>query len=155
MTDDEARALFADLRKAGGKVAPDQLDEVWAALPTVRTEEILGSWRGSEFDTGHRMNGTLEKVGWFGKTFHSTSDVQPLVCRGTDGELYSNVELGGGEASLWMVEFRGEVTATMVYDGRPVFDHFKRVDDETLMGIMNGKQVLDHGRHYYFILDRV
>jgi len=38
-----------------------------------------------------------------------------------------------------MIEFRGETTATMVYDGQPVFDHFKRVDENTLMGIMNGK----------------
>ena len=27
-----------------------------------------------------------------------------------------------GEASLWMEEFRGEVVASMVYDGRPVHD---------------------------------
>jgi hypothetical protein len=60
-----------------------------------------------------------------------------------------------GEASLWMIEFRGEVTATMVYDGRPVFDHFKMVDDRTLMGIMNGKAVTYRGKHFYFSLERV
>jgi hypothetical protein len=53
-----------------------------------------------------------------------------------------------------MVEFRGESTATMVYDGRPVLDHFKRVDEGTLLGVMNGKGVLDDGRHYYFVLER-
>ncbi len=44
----------------------------------------------------------------------------------------------------------------MVYDGRPVLDHFKQVDPATLMGIMNGRpeQVLDDGRHYYFLLER-
>ena len=52
--------------------------------------------------------------------------------------------------------FVGEVTATMVYDGAPIFDHFKKVDDSTLMGIMNGKSalVLDGGQHYYFLLER-
>jgi len=53
-----------------------------------------------------------------------------------------------------MVEFRGESTATMVYDGQPVLDHFKRVGEDTLLGIMNGRGVRDQGHYYYFRLDR-
>jgi Domain of unknown function (DUF4334) len=53
-----------------------------------------------------------------------------------------------GEASLWLEEFRGEVTATMVYDGAPIHDHFKVVDDRTLMGIMNGKGEVDVSRDH-------
>ena len=34
----------------------------------------------------------------------------------------------------------------MVYDGQPIHDHFKRVDDDTVMGIMNGKARLQDGR---------
>jgi GXWXG protein/Domain of unknown function (DUF4334) len=83
--------------------------------------------------TGHRMNGLLAKAKWFGKTFTSATDVQPLVCLGDDGNKFSNVKLGKGEASLWMEEFRGEVTATMVYDG---------------------KHVVDDGRYFYFYLER-
>ncbi|GIF21695.1 hypothetical protein BJ973_004860 [Actinoplanes tereljensis] len=148
----DARARFAELRKQDGRIPTGDLDEIWAALEPVRAEDILGEWRGSEFDTGHPLNGQLEKAGWHGKTFLSVSDAKPLICRGPDGELYSNTELGKGEASLWNVEFRGEVTATMVYDGQPVFDHFKRVDDDTLMGIMNVKR--NAGQFYYFILER-
>ncbi|MBT2509809.1 DUF4334 domain-containing protein [Streptomyces sp. ISL-98] len=158
MNIDEARARFRALRAGdgagSGKVDPDELDAIWVALETVRPGEILGSWQGSEFDTGHRMNGQLGAVRWYGKTFDALLDAKPLVCRDEAGELYSNVELGKGEASLWDVEFRGETTATMVYDGQPIFDHFKKVDDGTLMGIMNGKNVLDDGRHFYFVLDR-
>ncbi len=63
--------------------------------------------------------------------FNSATDVKPLVCLDDDGNKFSNIEdkLGKGEASLWMEEFRGEVTATMVYDGQPTHDHFKVVDD--------------------------
>ncbi|GIM90956.1 DUF4334 domain-containing protein [Paractinoplanes toevensis] len=148
----DAQARFTALRHQDGPIPTAELDEVWAALGPVRAEEILGAWRGSEFDTGHPLNGQLAKAGWHGKTFVSVSDAKPLICRGPDGELYSNIELGKGEASLWNVEFRGEVTATMVYDGRPVFDHFKRVDDDTLMGIMNVKG--NAGLFYYFILEK-
>ncbi|NYV76849.1 DUF4334 domain-containing protein [Streptomyces sp. UH6] len=155
MNTSEARARFQELRAVDGPVDAAGLDAVWAALDTVRPEEILGEWKGGEFETGHPLNGMLAKAGWYGKSFASVHDVKPLLCRDEKGELYSNVELGKGEASLWTVEFRGESTATMVYDGQPVFDHFKRVDDATLMGIMNAKGVTAEGPYYYFFLERV
>ncbi len=38
-------------------------------------------------------------------------------------------------------------------------DHFKQVDDRAVMGIMNGKGVIDVqdgvGRYFYFFLERV
>ncbi|MGP2439884.1 DUF4334 domain-containing protein [Streptomyces sp. JW3] len=151
---DEARTRFAVLRGKESAVSADELDTVWAALPAVRVEDILGAWRGGEFDTGHPLNGRLRASGWYGKTFAAAADAKPLIMRGEDGNLYSDTTLGKGEASLWMVEFRGEVTATMVYDGQPVLDHFKAVDDRTLMGIMNGKGFGD-GPFFYFFLDRV
>ncbi|MFW3113664.1 hypothetical protein MHAE_07823 [Mycobacterium haemophilum DSM 44634] len=43
----------------------------------------------------------------------------------------------------------------MVYDGQPVHDHFKKIDDDAVMGSMNGKGVLDNGRYYYFYLERL
>jgi hypothetical protein len=138
-----AHLRFKELQAEGGKVAPAELDEIWAALETVRPEEILGRWKGSEFDNGHPLCGMLASMGWYGKTFNSALDAKPLIMRGTDGQLFSDVETGKGEASLWMIEFRGECTATMVYDGQPIFDHFKRVDQDTLMGIMNGKTLPD------------
>ncbi|MGC9496541.1 DUF4334 domain-containing protein [Streptomyces sp. WG7] len=151
----EARTRFRTLRETKGPVEATELDAVWAALEVVRPEEILGEWKGGEFDTGHPLNGELAKAGWYGKTFTAVHDAKPLICRDPEGRLYSDRELGKGEASLWTVEFRGESTATMVYDGRPVLDHFKRVDDSTLMGIMNAKGVPADGPFYYFFLERV
>ena len=43
------------------------------------------------------------------------------------------------DASLRAVEHRGVVTATMVYDNHPVFDHFRRVDGATVLGLMDRK----------------
>lgn len=146
---------FAQLRTLR-KVRSEDLDELWAALPTVRAEEILGSWKGSALDNGHPGCAMLIQNPWYGKIFNSLNDAKPLVMYAEDGSLYSNVELMNGEASLWNIEFRGEVTATMVYDGQPVFDHFKRVDERTLLGIMNGKSVElvnEHGVFLYFFLE--
>ncbi|GAA3025092.1 DUF4334 domain-containing protein [Gordonia defluvii] len=154
MPENDAAGQILARVDSGEMNSREALDQLWAQLPTVRIDEILGAWRGGELPTGHPMDGQLEQVGWHGKTFRSALDVQPLVCRGADGELYSNKELGNGEASLWHVEFRGEVTASMVYDGQAVIDHFKRVDDQTLMGIMNGKSSLVREHHFYFYLVR-
>ncbi|MCW4353704.1 DUF4334 domain-containing protein [Hoyosella sp. YIM 151337] len=150
-----ARGRFDELLRLKGAVDPAELDTIWTALPRVRAEEILGEWKGSEFATGHPLCGQLNKIRWYGKSFLSLLDAKPLICRREDGTLYSNTTTMKGEASLWNVEFRGEVTATMVYDSMPVFDHFKRIDEHTLFGIMNGKNVTPGGQHFYFALSRV
>jgi hypothetical protein len=41
-----------------------------------------------------------------------------------------------------------------VYDGQAVHDHFKKIDHDTVMGIMNGQAGLDNGRCGYFYLER-
>lgn len=153
-----ARKRFIEFKERSGDIPDDELDAFWADLAPATLDEMIGEWKGGEFQTGHKMNGQLEKARWFGKTFKSVTDVQPLVCLDADGNKFSNKEMGKGEASLWLEGFRGEVTATMVYDGQPVHDHFKKIDDDAVMGIMNGKGVLDFqdgvGRFYYFFLER-
>lgn len=147
---------WRELRAATGPIDPELLDALWADLEVVDAAAILGSWRGFAFPTGHPIEKALGASRWHGKRFDALDDAKPLICRAEDGTLHSDTTTGGGEASLWNVEFRGEVTATMVYDGRPVLDHFKRVDENTLMGVMNGKPrlVLADGRHFYFGLER-
>ena len=143
-----------DALRARGAIQPAELDALWATLAPASLDDLWGSWDGAELPTGHPLSRFLGKVRWVGKRFVGPLDVHPLICRAPDGALFSNKAMGKGEASLWLEEFRGEVTATMVYDGTPTFDHFKRVDDRTLMGIMNGKGVLHEGRHFYFVLER-
>lgn len=158
MDAEQARTRLAELRAQESGVLTAELDEIWATLPPVSVGEVLGQWRGDDFATGHFLHDHLVSSRWYGKTFNSASDAKPLVCRDADGNLFSNEKLGRGEASLWMVEFRGEVTATMVYDGQPIFDHFKKVDEHTLLGVMNGKDgsvpLYHDGKPYYFLLER-
>ena len=133
------------------------LDELWADLAPATIPLMLGSWRGGDFSTGHPASALLERIRWHGKRFDTALEAHPLICRAEDGSLYSNTEAAGGaHASLWEVGFRGETTATMVYDAMPVFDHFKIVDDDTVMGIMSGKLAPLFGTAdpYYFWLER-
>jgi hypothetical protein len=63
-------------------------------------------------------------------------------------------------ASLWMNEFQSKILATMISDGAAVFDRFRKVDDNIIFGLMNGKSALgkplvENGRGYYFYLERI
>ncbi|MBV9845546.1 MAG: DUF4334 domain-containing protein [Kutzneria sp.] len=157
MTSASVVARIDELRVA--EIAdPAELDALWAQLTPVRAEALLGRWKGGDFATGHPLRALLVLSGWCGKHFDALDDAKPLMCQAADGSLFSNVDLAnGGEASLWNVEFRGEVTAALVYDTVPVVDHFKRVDEETLLGVTSGKgtlPIVHNGHPYYFWLER-
>ena len=53
-------------------------------------------------------------------------------------------------ARLRAVEHRGVVTAAMVYDHLPIIDFFRRVDADTLLGVMD----LRGSVPYFFVLTR-
>lgn len=53
-------------------------------------------------------------------------------------------------ARLRDVEHRGVVSAAMVYDHLPIIDHFRAVDDDTLLGVMD----MRGAPPYFFILSR-
>lgn len=130
----------AQLERLAHADRPVDLDDVLAfydGLPPVAAEEMLGEWDGGIVATGHPGEGQLDALGWVGKTFRSADDVDPIVVAGPDGERQSSDVLGA--ATLRRVEHRGVVTATMVYDRHPIFDHFRRVDDRTVLGLMDRK----------------
>ena len=137
-------------------------------LPPVTVEGLLGRWAGEGVDTGHPMDGVLERFGWYGKRFDGPDDVHPLVFRTSKGLRSVNPALmpvgllaarprtaflpGAGAvfrallpllttskaaARLRMTEYRGVVTATMCYDAHPIHDVFRRVDERTVLGVMD------------------
>ncbi len=54
-------------------------------------------------------------------------------------------------ARLRLTEYRGQVSATMIYDHLPVNDVFRKADDNTVMGIMDMKGM---SRPFFFVLHR-
>ncbi|MGP3698033.1 DUF4334 domain-containing protein [Rhodobacter sp. NSM] len=55
-------------------------------------------------------------------------------------------------AHLRMMEWRGTPSATMIYNRLPIHDHFRRLDEDTVVGAMN-----DPGfkRPFFFLLRRI
>ena len=55
------------------------------------------------------------------------------------------------KARLRTVEHRGVATAAMVYDALPIIDVFRRVDADTLLGLMDLRGL---PQPYFFLLRR-
>ena len=56
------------------------------------------------------------------------------------------------QARLRMMEHRGKVSATMIYDHLPIHDVFRRVDEHTVLGLMDYKA---SKKPFFFSLTRV
>lgn len=111
-----------------------QLESFFDSLPAVSEAGMLGHWSGGVFRTGHPGERQLSALKWSGKSFRSRDDVDPIVSVSDTGQRSANPIMGA--ATLRMVEYRGVVTATMVYDQHPVMDHFRQVDEHTVLGVM-------------------
>lgn len=55
------------------------------------------------------------------------------------------------KARLRMTEYRGRLSATMIYDDQPIHDVFRQVDDQTVLGLMDMRGM---ARPYFFVLRR-
>ena len=145
-------------------------------LPGIAPDKLLGSWRGTEMPTGHPLDGLLERLGWQGKRFESEEDVHPLIFRrgvALDPRLMplgialrwprlacsAPVRAGFAflrgalrarrpGARLARVEFRGRLSTAMIYDRQPIIDHFRRIDETRLLGLMQVRSTPP----YFFLL---
>ncbi|MGF1492281.1 MAG: DUF4334 domain-containing protein [Microcoleaceae cyanobacterium] len=55
------------------------------------------------------------------------------------------------QARLRMMEYRGKVSATMIYDYLPIHDAFRQVDNNTVLGVMDFKTL---PQPLFFLLER-
>ncbi|MFN3662275.1 DUF4334 domain-containing protein [Yoonia sp.] len=145
-------------------------------LAPVMPEEMLGDWCGIGLPTGHPLDGLLERLGWRGKRFSSADHVDPLVfipgvaldprlmpigialrwprlgrsaAARAAFRLFRRVLCARGPAAhLATIEFRGTASAAMIYDRQPIVDHFRRIDEKRILGMM----VMRGAAPYFFLL---
>ena len=161
------------------QATPEEVIAAFDSLPPTSTAFMLGRWKGYEITTGHAMEGLLEPSGWYGKLFIDAERVHPLLFYAkSKSELYAvdpkripltlnfpRIKALGvimrllrpfwqtkhGRARIRMVANRGKVTGTMVYDHKAIMDHFVKVDENTMLGIMDLK---GNPAPYAFVLVR-
>ncbi|KAJ1715453.1 hypothetical protein AFGD_009378 [Aspergillus flavus] len=143
-----AQDQYIALINASEPVKPAVLNSIFDKLPPIKPNQLIGEWNGGFFDTGHQVASTLKEIRWVDKSFKSTDDVDPVIIE-KNGERTSWGKWGF--ASLKEMVYRGVVSTTMIYDERPVFDHFRYVNDKLIAGIMEGKTL---GEDFFFYLKR-
>ena len=143
-------------------IRPELALEVFDQLEVAELSLLTGRWHGSELKTGNPMEGKLEASGWYGKEFLNPEDVHPLLFKAKDSSIFpgnpiqviksGNLEPADGtKARIRMVEYRGKVSTAMIYDDLPIYDHFRKVDDQTVFGIMDLKGLK---APYFFYLQK-
>lgn len=153
---------FRNLMKSG-KSDVHTACRLFDQLEPVELETLIGTWEGQDFYTGHPLDGVLKKLNWYGKAFHDAENVDPLLFEGLDGEVFAVdpvpimdmrklVKAVGGKARMRMVKHRGKVSGAMIYDNLPIQDHFRKVSEELLFGMMDRKGSKEP---YFFVLERV
>lgn len=60
-----------------------------------------------------------------------------MLCENGQGDVVTSPILGS--AQLREVVYRGICTATMIYNTQPILDHFRKFDDNTVLGAMDRK----------------
>ena len=160
----EALALFDSL-------PPLRLDEVtgnWrgAEVPTGHplggVLESLG-WHGKRFDGVDAAHPLVFEAG-NGRLFEVNPALVPLRLALHSGPLVRRPAVGRfirpllrlartthPRARLRRMEYRGVVSASMIYDALPVNDSFRRVDADTLLGAMD---IRGPGQPFIFSLHR-
>ena len=129
----------------------DRLQE-WIALPTVTTAEMIGVWHGWAYDRESLFATLLSESSWLGKVFRSREDVDALVF-GSPRTLIGVVNRlmiapfrlpedrrlvrhPLGAATLEDRVLYGRRSAAMCYRLLPIVDHFRRICDRRVMGLM-------------------
>ena len=72
----------------------------------------------------YARNSALSRQEWFRKLFDLGTRV---------------MSTNTSKARLRMTEYRGKVSATMIYDDQPINDVFRKIDDNSVLGVMDLK----------------
>ena len=149
-TTSRAEDVFVSMLKGVAAPEAEKLLEQFSQLEPVSVDSVIGLWRVAAFGRGARDPiavqpdpGPLpqrEGIGMrklYGKRFVTRDDAEPIVCLADDGSLVASIDFG--VARLRELSFRGTTSAGMVYDQQPWIDYFRKLDDDTLVAMIDMK----------------
>jgi hypothetical protein len=151
-------------------VAPDALVGLWrgAEFPTRHPLDgflTAAGWYGKRFDDAETVHPLLFWAGDRRHVFALDPARVPLGSLALDAaahwpkstlhglELAARpmLETHAPNARHREVSHRGVVSAAMIYDDQPIIDHFRRIDDDTVLGVMDMRGL---AQPFFFLLLR-
>ena len=164
-TPEQALALFESL-------APADVDFMFGAWKGegFHTDHPLDGvleayhWHGKRFEDAETVHPLVFRTLW-GSTLNVNPGLMVISPRLVErvgvpkapalGRLFQCLiplmRTGRPRARLRMTEYRGTSCATMIYDQLPILDVFRRIDDDTALGLMDLRGL---SRPLFFVLRR-
>lgn len=162
-------------------VTQEDAFQLFDSLESVDLSFMRGLWIGKDFPAAHQFEGLLQKINWYGKEFVTPEIVHPLVMQKKNKERYSInpglipfslpleklphafivpafriiaplLKTNAPKARLKLMEYRGLTSTAMVYDQHGIIDIFRKIDEDTVLGVMETRNTGKSG--YFFILER-
>lgn len=140
-----AEAQLLEMIESGRAVPADELMKLYEQLEPTTEDFMIGQWHGGKFDGGAEPS----PISWYGKRFNNRDDVNPMLCTKPDGEIYAWDDWG--QAQMREMAFGGKVQAALIYDKLPMYDYFRKVSDDTIIGLADIK---DRAMDFFFWLRR-
>jgi hypothetical protein len=163
--EEDAFALFDSLQP----VEPEAIHGLWRGRGLVTRHPLDGvlenlGWYGKRFHPDGRADALL-----FFWDEHRLIPVDPAgipvrfalrfggigrrrIAKSLFSYLVKAMRAKATVAEVRNVRFRGVTSSGMAYDRQPIIDHFRKVNDNRLLGAMS---IAGDERHYFFWLDRV
>lgn len=150
----------------GGSPTQQDMARAFDSLSPVGVDMLTGTWK---VDPGYAETPEGEAFidsGWWGARFIDSETVDPLLFRSGDGDkLFAadlvsllavigtgardvsarrgEVETATPIARVRMVEYRGVLSAALIYDAAPVIDYLRAVDDDTIVAAVERRGSVD------------
>ncbi|KAL8909664.1 MAG: hypothetical protein Q9171_004970 [Xanthocarpia ochracea] len=141
------------LEKKGESVTEAEVAKVFDSLkPLASADLLIGSWNGAGVKTGHKTAENLMRVRWVGNDFRGVDDVNPIMVLNDKDQRVWGEEWG--HASLRKMVFRRVTSIAMIYDTQPIFDHFRYVNEDFVMGARDFPKLMGTQGTFYFYLSR-
>jgi len=136
-----------------------------AEIPTQHPLDGLlaaSNWHGKRFVDADNVHPLVLKT--MGGRKYSTTPMMLMMNLGMNVPLFKRswmkpingavtrlVSTTKSKARLRMVDYRGKSSATMIYDRLPIHDHFRKFNDNVVLGLMDFK---GQSNPYFFLLER-
>ncbi|KAJ5638204.1 hypothetical protein N7490_008083 [Penicillium lividum] len=122
-----------------GKITEDEAATIFNDLPPVHPDS----------DTGHPGVEAKKETRWAGKSFVSVDDVKPMMVFDESGNRVWREDIGG--ARVREIKYNGIVSSAMIYNKQPIIDHFRKVNDTMVAGVMDTPLMPGAGNYYFYL----